>query len=316
MNFYAYRLMIRANEDNNILRCRQLFHQYIVDMYAKIESERLRYIQLNQAKLRSEEYIHLRDAIIGNVDATNGINNIGTTYILPSSYSGSARHMHEYIQDVMTYVREYGRPDLFITFTCNPNWDEIKNLLFSGQTSVHRHDITARVFKQKLKSLINLITHHLVFGETRCWPYSLEWQRRGLPHAHILIWLVAKVRPEEIEKIISAEIPDPNVDQELFAIVATNMIHGPCGTLNMISPCMDNRKCTKRFPKPCQNYTITNIDSYPSYRRRDVDNGGQSYELRLSNGVRVDIDNRWVVPYSPLLCKTYKAHINVELCIQ
>ncbi|GFX16778.1 ATP-dependent DNA helicase [Trichonephila clavipes] len=314
MNFYVYRLMIRANEDNNILRYRQLFHQYIVDMYAKIESERLRCIKFNQAKLRSEEYIHLRDAIIGNVDATNDINNIGTAYILPSSYSASPRHMHEYIQDAMTYVREYGLRDLFITFTCNPNWDEIKNSLFSGQTSMHRHDITARVFKQKLKSLINLIIHHLVFGETSCWLYSVEWQKRGLPHAHILIWLVAKVRPKEIGKIISAEIPDPNVDQELFAIVTTNMIHGPCGTLNMMSPCMDNGKCTKRFPKPCQTDTITNIDGYPSYRRRDVDNGGQSYELRLSNGVRVDIDNRWVVPYSPLLCKTYKAHINVELC--
>ena len=72
--------MIRANEDN-ILRCRQRFHQYIVDMYVKIESERLRYIQFNQKKLRSEEYIHLRDAIIGNVDSTNDINNIGTVYI-------------------------------------------------------------------------------------------------------------------------------------------------------------------------------------------------------------------------------------------
>ncbi|GFY21601.1 helitron_like_N domain-containing protein [Trichonephila clavipes] len=77
---------------------------------------------------------------------------------------------------------------------------------------------------------------------------------------------------------------------------------------------MDNGRCTKHFPKLCQTDTITNIDGYPSYRCRDVDNGGQSYELRLSNGVRVDIDNRWVVPYSPLLCKTYKAHINVELC--
>lgn len=314
MNFYAYRLMIRANEDNTILRCRQLFHQYIVDMYVKIESERLRYIKFNQTKLRAEEYIHLRDAVIGNVDATNDINNIGSAYILPSSYIGSPRHMQEYIQDAMTYVRAYGRPDLFITFTCNPNWDEIQSLLLPGQTSMHRHDITARVFKQKLKSLMNLITHYSVFGETRCWLYSVEWQKRGLPHAHILIWLVDKVRPEEIDKIISAEIPDPNVDQELFDIVTTNMIHGPCGTLNMMSPCMDNGKCTKRFPKPCQSDTITNIDGYPSYRRRDVDNGGQSYELRLSNGVRVDIDNRWVVPYSPLLCKTYKAHINVELC--
>ena len=49
MNFYAYRLMIRANEDN-ILRCRQLFHQYNVDMYVKIESERLRYIKFGQTK--------------------------------------------------------------------------------------------------------------------------------------------------------------------------------------------------------------------------------------------------------------------------
>ena len=68
------------------------------------------------------------------------------------------------------------------------------------------------------------------------------------------------------------------------------------------------------FSKTMPNDTITNIDGYPSYRRRDVDNGGQSYEMHLSNSVRVDIDNRWVVPYSPLLCKTYKAHINVELC--
>ena len=138
--------------------------------------------------------------------------------------------------------------------------------------------------------------------------------KRGLPHAHILIWLLDKVRPEEIDKIISAQIPDPKIDQVLFYIVTTNMIHSPCGSLNMMSPCMDNGKCTKRFPKPCQNDTITYIDGYPSYRRRDIDNGGQSYEMHLSNGVRVDIDNRWVVPYSPLLCKTYKPHINVELC--
>ena len=104
----------------------------------KTESERLRYIKINRAKLRSEEYIHLRDAIIGNVDSTNDIKNIGIAYILPSSYIGSPRHMQEYIQD----VRAYDRPDLFITFTCNQNWDEIKNLLLSGQTLMHRLDIT------------------------------------------------------------------------------------------------------------------------------------------------------------------------------
>ena len=52
--------------------------------------------------------------------------------------------MHEYAQDAIAYVRLYGRPDLFITFTCNQSWDEIKHLLLQGQSAVHRHDITAR----------------------------------------------------------------------------------------------------------------------------------------------------------------------------
>lgn len=313
MNYYAYRLMMRHNEDNHILKCRQLFHQYVVDMYAKIESERLRYIRFNQAKLRAEEYIHLRDAINNNIDSNLDINNIGQAYILPSSYTGSPRHMHEYIQDAMTFVRAYGRPELFITFTCNPKWEEIKKLLLPGQSALHRHDITARIFRQKFKSLIDFIVKHHVFGETRCWMYSVEWQKRGLPHAHILIWLVEKIRPEQIDNIISAEIPDHNTDPELFEIVKSNMIHGPCGDLNPSSPCMDNGKCTKRFPKDLLSDTITGVDGYPLYRRRSQENGGNTFMLERTD-CEIEIDNRWVVPYSPLLSKTYKAHINVEFC--
>jgi len=45
---------------------------------------------------------------------------------LLSSFTGSPRHMHEKTKDTMTYVRNYGRADLFVTFTCNPEWEEIK----------------------------------------------------------------------------------------------------------------------------------------------------------------------------------------------
>ena len=144
--------MIRHNEENYILKCRKLFHQYIVDMYAKIESERLLFICLNQTKPRSERYIHLRDAIVNDGSNTT---NVGRLTILPSSYAGSPRHMHEYAQDAIPYVHLYGRPDLFITFTCNQSWDEIQQLLLQGQSAVHRHDITPRAFRQKLKSMIN-----------------------------------------------------------------------------------------------------------------------------------------------------------------
>ncbi|XP_044593948.1 uncharacterized protein LOC123271618 [Cotesia glomerata] len=308
-DYYAYRLMIRRGLDNVILRCRELCQQFMVDMYAKIESERLRYLRYNQQKLRAEEYIHLRDAINNNADVAE----IGNHVILPSSYVGSPRHMQEYIQDALTFVREYGRPCLFITFTCNPKWPEITSLLLPGQNAIHRHDITARVFRQKLKSLISFITKSHVFGPTRCWMYSVEWQKRGLPHAHILVWFIDKIRPEEIDSIISAEIPDPSTDQLLFDIVTTNMIHGPCGTLNSSSPCMADGKCTKNFPKDFTNDTVTNVDGYPIYRRRNPENGGQSFIKNIIN-TDIDIDNRWVVPYSPLLSKTYNAHINVEFC--
>ncbi|XP_076256127.1 uncharacterized protein LOC143193698 [Rhynchophorus ferrugineus] len=101
MNYYSYRLMIRENEDNHILKCRRLYHKYVVDMYVKIETDRLTFIRLNQTKLRSEEYIHLRDAI--NTDGNE--QNVGRMTILPATYIGSPRHMHEYAQDAMSYVR-------------------------------------------------------------------------------------------------------------------------------------------------------------------------------------------------------------------
>lgn len=80
-------------------------------MYAKIESERLRYLRFNQAKLWSEDYI----------------------------------------QETMAYVCLYGRPDVFSTFKFTAKWKQIQNLLLPDQQSIHRHDILARVFKKKLK---------------------------------------------------------------------------------------------------------------------------------------------------------------------
>ncbi|XP_059169815.1 uncharacterized protein LOC131951424 [Physella acuta] len=91
------------------------------------------------------------------------------------------------------------------------------------------------------------------------------------------------------------------------------MIHGPCGAINNTSPCMKDGKCTKRYPRDLHAETITGNDGYPKYRRRATDNGGNVIVLKLHNK-DIDIDNRWIVPYSPLLSKTFKAHINVEYC--
>ena len=79
-NFYAYKMMLRAIAVNHIVRCRQLFHQFVLDMYAKIESERLLFVCLNQKKLRVDDYIHLRDAVAGDGNTSN----VGQLVIPPS----------------------------------------------------------------------------------------------------------------------------------------------------------------------------------------------------------------------------------------
>ncbi|VDK69715.1 unnamed protein product, partial [Onchocerca ochengi] len=106
--------------------------------------------------------------------------------------------------------------------------------------------------------------------------------------------------------------PDADVDKDLYEIVTKNMIHGLCGTLNPKSPCMMDGKYSKRYPRAFIFNTVTGSDGYPLYRR-SAEDGGKLATINMSNS-DIEVDNHWVVPHSPLLLKTYKAHINVEYC--
>jgi hypothetical protein len=46
--------------------------------------------------------------------------------------------MGQLYQDAMARVRKFGKPDLFVTFTCNPKWKEITDALFPGQIAKDR----------------------------------------------------------------------------------------------------------------------------------------------------------------------------------
>jgi hypothetical protein len=139
--------------------------------------------------------------------------------------------------------------------------------------------------------------------------YTVEFQKRGLPHIHCLVWL-ANSNPEfsasAIDAFISAEIPDRDADPLGYALVEEFMIHGPCGDANKNCPCMEDDKCSKNFPKSFQDETIVDEFGFTIYKRR---NDGRHV---LKNGVK--LDNRNVVPYNMSLIKQYNAHINVEWC--
>ena len=67
----------------------------------------------------------------------------GKKVILPSSFTGSPRYQHQLYQDAMGIVCRFGKPDFFVTFTCNPRWQEIMDALLPGQTAENHQDIVA-----------------------------------------------------------------------------------------------------------------------------------------------------------------------------
>ena len=86
-------------------------------MYAKIETERLQYLGREQSVLHADNYKEHHDAIVaGDGDPRN----VGQKVALPATFTVDPRYMYERQQDAMSYVRIYGRPDLFITMTTNP----------------------------------------------------------------------------------------------------------------------------------------------------------------------------------------------------
>ena len=61
-----------------------------------------------------------------------------------------------------------------------------------------------------MKQLIDDLEKKQIFGRVAGYVYTIEFQKRGMPHMHLLIILKAEDRPntaEEVDDFISAELP-------------------------------------------------------------------------------------------------------------
>ena len=267
-------------------------------------------------------YNDVADALVqANTEPLNPAN-LGKR-ILPSSFVGGNRWMMQLYQDSMAIIRFFGQPTLFLTFTANPKWEEIVRELLPGQKAVDRPDLIARVFQLKKKEMLRLIKSENIFGRFRGDVYTIEYQKRGLPHMHLLIFLHSAdqfLEASQIDEVICAELPTAETDPngELTRIVTSVMLHGPCGDVNFYSLCMNSAqdgppKCTKRYPRNFLEETSVQENGYPLYRRR---NNGSTHEIPhpQDRNRKFTMDNRWVVPYNPYLTRHFGAHINVEVC--
>ena len=161
--YYAFRIHCHLAEGRTVLLGGRLFLQFVVDAWCSVERGQLLWVQTHQHIIRSDLYNNIVDSLRrGDVDATD----VGKRVILPSSFTGGYRYMQQNFQDSLAVCKEYGHLDLFITFTCNPKWDEIQDAVRSSgshDASV-RPDLVARGFKMKLDAMISDFTNKNVLG--------------------------------------------------------------------------------------------------------------------------------------------------------
>uniref|UniRef100_A0A183BU25 RING-type domain-containing protein n=1 Tax=Globodera pallida TaxID=36090 RepID=A0A183BU25_GLOPA len=265
---------------------------------------------------------------------------IGRIYMTDEHFRGSRQYYQREYANCMTICRDIGKPDLLITFTMDPDCAELQELLSvdandNRQQWYDRPDIVCRLFIDKLKEMHKDLTQREVMGPVRGWFYSLEHQKRGLPHVHfalILDWDRMRSNgtinsPEEyIEQYISAEIPenlsgrsaDVLRQRELYKTITTKNIH-TCSAQR----CLADGKCTKHFPKPFSYANVYSENHYPRYRRRPPapsdkeaqqhpEKWGRYIQYADKRGKLITKDNRHVVPYNGFLSAKYKSHINTE----
>ena len=117
----------------------------------------------------------------------------------------------------------------------------------------------ARVFRLKLKFLMDDILKNGIFGRTVSHVKVIEFQKRGLPHAHILIVLCQQdkiITIEQVNAIVSAEIPDKDEHPKAYETVTNCLMHGPCGPSFPDAPCMKLGRCSKGYPKDFKDTTV------------------------------------------------------------
>jgi hypothetical protein len=263
--------------------------EYMVDMYSRVEEERINFIR--QGRQRQWQR---RQASMGTVDGNVTLTETEAWQSsLPSSFLGSRAWCSNQVADSLALCRQFGRPSLFITMTTNPRWPEIEDKLGRDQTASDLPQVVVRVSRAKMKYLIKLLESGS--GGFLYLIYVVEFQKRGLPHCHILVKLRHEPSFEAIDGLVLATLPNREEDLQLHEIISRCNLHPQTHLQNPLSRCNRLGKCQYGFPQQLQSHT-------------SMDEHGRMHLRRLKT------EDQWVVSYIPRLSRELNCHIHVDVC--
>ena len=175
---------------------------------------------------------------------------------MPASVPGSPAHQKREIRNGLSIFARKGNPHMFITFTGNAKWPEFIEAVRAQVPGIPDRDINAilfpdlmaRVFRKRLAECEKDLRSGKIFGDKMCYIQRvIEFQKRGMPHAHICLRLGSAKDTRGRQTKITAQLADSWVSTRLF-------YHEECPlwaeytdeSPESMNHCLNRKECTCR----------------------------------------------------------------------
>ena len=223
---------------------------------------------------------------------------------LPSSICGGKTYWRKRYLDLMHMVKKLGTPHLFVTLTANEfDWPEILEACDGDHHSLHAAEVT-RLFFNRFHRLMQQIRSGQPFGKVSDFWYRVEYQQRGSPHIHLILWLNDTSNLcQHVCSTLPVRPPNLNDEQQqafdhLEKLVKKHQIHDhkqycipqPEGVLSEDEPAC----CSQGFPEPPVDKCFVNLHGKAVYTRGSTDG--------------------FVIPYNPKLLQMWAGNVNTQVC--
>uniref|UniRef100_A0A914YRA1 Helitron helicase-like domain-containing protein n=1 Tax=Panagrolaimus superbus TaxID=310955 RepID=A0A914YRA1_9BILA len=165
---------------------------------------------------------------------------LGSMFTIPKGFKGGRKYMQNAYADIMTIIENTTLPSYFITFTGNPKWDEIERNSNPGET---RSDLKCRVFLTKAQEFLDDLFKKNIFGKVQAYHVVMEFQKRGMPHLHVLLIMEDEVTVENVDNYISARIPEYPADDDKSDEAKQQKLYHELVIKHMLHICNENSAC-------------------------------------------------------------------------
>jgi Helitron helicase-like domain at N-terminus len=283
----------RVLREPRFLMLGRVTNEYLVDQFSRFLERQLRFVSTFQTQSRQNSVADAMNRDPGDDDVPDDEN-----IYLPSSFIGSRSWCSTNIANALALAQWGGPPDAFITITTNPNWPEIQSQLRPGQNWGDIPTVVARVFHAKLQQILFAIKNLFCpLIRTKYILRVIEFQKRGLPHAHVLIkWSQDLRSTEVIDRLITASLPEGPENITDAALMRQFMLHSHGPINGPLMKCQHEvngvRECKYGYPQAPQSHTIITATGKILYKRQS--------------------GSEWVVPTCLPLLRAFQCHINVE----